>query len=294
MALEPSVRDIGARNVLVEWLGAFIRGSGDWFPVAFAVESLGEVGMDESSVRMAISRLKARDWLVQERRGGSVGYTLTETALETLAAGDAFIYHSEVLTDLSAGWVIVAFSVPESLRSKRHALKARLVAAGFGHTGPGLLIAPARMLGDARRIVRDLDMTDFVELFTAHYEGADIEHLVARGWDMSELGDRYERFLQLAESVLSRWSGGRTPTGRQALDDYLIVLHEWRLVAYSDPRLPGSLLGAEWAGDRARAAFSAVIGVAQPVASRYVEERSRIGGVWELRPAQPGGLPAIP
>ncbi|GAA2227663.1 PaaX family transcriptional regulator [Herbiconiux moechotypicola] len=278
MNQEAPARGIGARDLLVEFLGAFVREEGDWFAVAPVVALLGEVGIDDSSVRMAVSRLKTRGWLEQSRREGASGYSLTPTALELLEQGDAFIYHSRTLTDLSAGWVIVAFSVPEHSRSKRHALKSRLVSAGFGHAGPGLLIAPAGMLGEARRIVHELEVDEFVDLFTGRYESDDLARLVARGWDLADLGDRYRGFLAATDPLVPLWAEPEERSersGREALRDLLSVLHEWRTVAYSDPGLPRDLLGEDWPGDTAQQRFTDLVSRVQPIATRYVHARLR-------------------
>lgn len=262
-------RSVGARNLVTEFLGAFVRRLDDWFPVAPLVSLMSDVGMDEASVRVAVSRLKTRGWLEPERRDGLNGYRLTAIAHELLAEGDAFIYSERRSADVDAGWALVAFSVPEHNRSKRHALKSRLVAAGFGHTGPGLLIAPVGMLPEARRIINDLELSEYTELFTAHYEGREVSDLVGRGWDLPALSARYEQFLQAADAIIRRDQPG-VSTGARALADYLSLLHEWRLVAYSDPGLPAHLLGEGWRGGYARQVFDAEVARLDPVALDHV------------------------
>jgi phenylacetic acid degradation operon negative regulatory protein len=282
MSEERANRAIGARNLVVEFLGAFVRRLDGWLPVAPAVAMLSSDAAEEASVRMAISRLKARGWLVPERRGQASGYTLSPIALAALDAGDEFIYRDRAPAEMADGWVLVAFSIPEPQRSKRHALKARLTAAGFGSSGPGLLLAPARMLGEAQRIVGELEVSAFVELFRAHHEGRDIIALVERGWDLAALQERYASFVVTGRALIAQWNhvGGPPPTSTgdqggasRILDDYLRVLHEWRLVRYSDPGLPPALLGDDWAGIEARSVFVELVELLDRPAFDFVQSR---------------------
>jgi phenylacetic acid degradation operon negative regulatory protein len=280
MSEERATRAIGARNLVVEFLGAFVRRLDGWLPVAPAVAMLSSDAAEEASVRMAISRLKARGWLVPERRGQASGYLLSPIALAALQSGDEFIYRDRAPAEMADGWVLVAFSIPEQQRSKRHALKARLTAAGFGSSGPGLLLAPARMLDEAQRIVDELDVSAFVELFTAHHEGQDIIALVERGWDLAALQERYAAFVVTGRALLARWKSAGSPSATpdqaapgRILDDYLHVLHEWRLVRYSDPGLPPALLGDDWAGIEARSVFVELVELLDRPAFEFVQSR---------------------
>ena len=134
-----------SRTTVVTFLGAVVRPLGDWMPIAGAVDLLGQAGLDAPSVRTAVHRLKGNGWLVSQPRHDVRGYALTETALETLAAGDEVIWHARTPAELAEGWCIVHFGVPESKRAKRHQLRAHLSSLGFGNVGTALWIAPARM-----------------------------------------------------------------------------------------------------------------------------------------------------
>ena len=147
-----------SRSTVVTFLGAVVRPLGSWMPIAGTVDLLTQAGLDAPSVRTAVHRLKGNGWLQSEAREGARGYALTTTALETLAAGDEVIWHARTPADVTDGWCIVHFGVPESMRAKRHQLRAHLSSLGFGNVGTALWIAPARMRTAAERAVTELGL----------------------------------------------------------------------------------------------------------------------------------------
>src|SRR5205823_5070851 len=114
----------------------------------------------------AISRLKKGGTLVQERRGGT-GYRLSSGMGPVFDEGDRRIFGSLEPATLADGWVIAIFSVPESERAHRHQLRSRLTWLGFGNASPGVWLAPARLLPDARRMLERLGLSEYVHLFTS-------------------------------------------------------------------------------------------------------------------------------
>jgi phenylacetic acid degradation operon negative regulatory protein len=114
---------------LVTMLGAFARRAGEWLPVGGIVGLLDALGVDESSARTSVSRLKKRGWLAAEKRDGRSGYRLTPLAKQAFAAGDRVIWHARRPAELDDGWCIASFSIPEQDRAKRHLLRSRLADA---------------------------------------------------------------------------------------------------------------------------------------------------------------------
>src|SRR5688572_23356338 len=96
-----------SRTVLVTFLGSIVRRMGNWMPIGGTIELTAELGLDASSVRTAVSRLKKRGWLVSETRGGVRGYGLSAAALASLAAGDEVIWHARQPANLADGWCVI-------------------------------------------------------------------------------------------------------------------------------------------------------------------------------------------
>jgi hypothetical protein len=159
------------RTLLVTYLGSVVRRMGNWMPISGTVDLMTQAGFDAPSVRSAVFRLKKRGWLVSETRAGIRGYALTDIALNALAAGDEVIWHIRQPANLEDGWCVLSASIPESARAKRHQLRSRLSALGFGNVSTAVWLAPARMLPSAVRAIDELDLTTFCAIFVGDHAG---------------------------------------------------------------------------------------------------------------------------
>ncbi|MFI5530967.1 PaaX family transcriptional regulator C-terminal domain-containing protein [Kitasatospora sp. NPDC051853] len=245
-----------SRTLLVSFLGAVVRPLGNWMPIAGTVELLAQAGLDASSVRTAVFRLKKRGWLESESRSGLRGYALTPAALEALAAGDEVIWHARQPADLGDGWCLVNFSVPESARAVRHKLTAHLAALGFGNIGAAVWIAPARMLPAARRAIAELDLTGQCAVFVGdHVGGQQLTSMVGNGWDLAEIDRRYRAFIEEYGDL----PAGPAADDAQAFVSYLSVVDHWRKLPFRDPGLPPEVLTEDWSGPAAVRLFERLV-----------------------------------
>lgn len=250
------LKPLKSRSMYVSFLGAIVRRLGGWTPIAGTVELMGQLGLDASSVRTSVSRLKSRGWLEPETRDGSRGYLLTPDALDALAAGDEVIWHARQNADLKDGWCIVNFSVPEADRSRRHQLRAHLGALGFGNVGAGVWIAPARMLPAASRALEELELTHLASMFVGQYSGGqDIRTLVQNSWDLEELNRGYKDFMGCHQASVERLATSTSISGEDAFAGYMTAVDHWRRLPFRDPGLPTELLGEDWAAPVAVALF---------------------------------------
>ncbi|WP_236792221.1 PaaX family transcriptional regulator C-terminal domain-containing protein [Amycolatopsis sp. GM8] len=262
-------------TVFAEFLSMFVRPNGNWAPVSAMVGLMGEIGFDEPGVRALISRQKSRGWLVPEKRGPVRGYHLTETALSGLAESDKIVWHARDEAPADDGWVLVTFSVPESVRAKRHVLRSRLVAIGFGTIGPGTLIAPARMLGATQTVLWQHDLGEFVDVFVAQLPpGGDAAGIVRRGWDLTGLNDEYRDFVRVEKPIRALWESRSTAAGAdldaEAFCDYLLAFNRWRRLPLRDPGLPHGLIGSKWEGRAAGELFECLVDLLDVRAQRHV------------------------
>jgi phenylacetic acid degradation operon negative regulatory protein len=216
-AVQPPSRQ--SRSTVVTFLGAVVRPLGSWMPIAGTVDLLTQAGLDAPSVRTAVHRLKGNGWLQSEAREGARGYALTTTAIETLAAGDEVIWHARTPADVADGWCIVHFGVPESMRAKRHQLRAHLSSLGFGNVGTALWIAPARMRTAAERAVTELGLEAHTAVFVGEYHGTqDLTGLLYGSWDLTAIDDGYRDFVTAAHPVFHAYD---IPTTIFVVSDFL-------------------------------------------------------------------------
>ncbi|MEU9888914.1 PaaX family transcriptional regulator C-terminal domain-containing protein [Sphaerisporangium sp. NPDC051011] len=277
---EPDAERVGRphlnRTFLVSFLGAVVRRMGGWMPTAGAIDLMGQCGVDATSARTAIFRLKKRDWLVAQATGGMRGYALTELAARSLDAGDDVIWHARKPADLKAGWCIVHFSVPEAARARRHQLRAHLASLGFGNVGTAVWIAPARMLPAAESAIAELELERHSAVFVGdHVAGQDLGVLIQEGWDLESIDRRYHEFIARFSGLAEDRRGGDSSRPRQAFVTYMSVIDHWRKLPFRDPGLPREVLPPQWAGHEAVALFERIVerfeGRALAYAARYWE-----------------------
>jgi phenylacetic acid degradation operon negative regulatory protein len=254
------------RSLIVTVYGLYARDTDGWLSVALLIRLLAELGVEEAAVRSAISRLKRRGLLAASRRGPVAGYALSAEAREILAEGDAHIFDPPRAT-VAEGWLLAVFSVPESERARRHTLRSRLAALGFGTAAPGVWVAPAHRYELTRATLHRLGLDSYVDLFRADYLAfTDLASAVNEWWDLKTLHRSYVDFV-------AAWEG-LDPTN--AFAAWVRALTDWRRLPYLDPGLPAELLPPEWPGARAIEIFRSLRArLAGPAAEYVATARNR-------------------
>lgn len=232
--------------LILSLFGLYARGEDNWLSVASVVRLMADLGVDGAAARSAISRLKRRGVLRSER-AGAAGYSLEPATLEALAEGDVRIFE-RVRAVPADGWVVVVFSVPESMRDKRYELRGTLTHLGFGTTAAGVWVAPGSLAAETRRTLERRGLSSYVDIFTGdHIAFGDLRSKVRQWWDLDELSKLYAEFLNQYRSVLDTWStNGSTPL--EAFRVYVPMLTQWRRLPYRDPGLPLELMPPGWNG----------------------------------------------
>jgi phenylacetic acid degradation operon negative regulatory protein len=273
------------RALIVTVFGLYVREAGGWISVSRLIGLMGLLGIDAQAVRSSISRLKKRGVLDSERRDNIAGYALSLYAEGVLAEGDRRIFRREEPS--ASDWVLAVFSVPESEREKRHALRSRLSWLGFGTVSSGVWIAPAHVADDAREVLARDGLERYVDLFHADHIGYDdLARRVAQWWDLERIDALYADFIIRYQPLLTRWAR-RTASpdlGAEAFADYVRALTAWRQLPYLDPGLPVGLLPPTWSGAAAARLFADLKSTLESLAHDFV-----VGGDAEARaPSGPG------
>ncbi len=247
--------DLPPRQLITTLFGLYARDEDNWLSVASLVRLMGDLGVDSAAVRSSISRLKRRDTVRSLKRDGVAGYALSPAALEVIREGDVRIFHRK-RASLDDGWLLVVFSIPESERDKRHALRSALAQLGFGTAAPGVWVAPANLYDESARTLHRLGMTDYIDMFSGEHLGfGELRTKVAHWWDLGGLDELYRQFCGEYGGVRAR----RRRTGQppqQAFAQYVPMLTQWRRLPYLDPGLPLELLPRNWHGTKAEELFA--------------------------------------
>ena len=269
------------QQLIVTIYGLYSRNPGDALPVAVLIEMLGDLGYDAPGVRSSVSRLKAKGVLRSIRADKVAKYELSEKVMDVFHEGDQRIFAPE-RSSQEEGWALAIFSVPESLRNRRHQLRTELSGLGFGSVASGVWIAPATVLDQAKKRLEAKGLSQFVDFFRGDYliDGL-IRPKVAQWWDLTALDEQFGEFLSLYGDAVGQWTAlvGENPEHalaastpelrREAFRYYIPMLTLWRRFPYRDPGLPLEYLPDDWKGPAARRTFLSTHRLIAPLAAAH-------------------------
>jgi DNA-binding transcriptional regulator PaaX len=226
---------------------------------------LNRLGVGEHATRATVARMVRRDLLRSVRRGREVFLGLTPRAVEVLRDGQRRLEADVVDRDWDGRWTLLAFSVPETRRADRHALRTRLGWEGFAPLRSGVWVSPWDT--DVSPALAELDLLDHAEVFRAEAAlWTDPARIARQAWDLPTIAEGYRRFLD-------RWSDDAF-RDLDELSRRTLLTAEWLLLIRQDPRLPLALLPPQWPGVRAQELFRALqsllVGPADELAAAWL------------------------
>lgn len=233
------------------------------------IELLRPLGLSAGGTRTVLSRMSRKGWLEAPRQGH---YALTRRGRKLLEAGEARIYRPPRGMPWDGQWQMVAYSIPEELRSLRDRLRVRLQWLGFGQLGNGLWISPHPLAAEVEELATSLGVGDYLEVFRGAYQGFGTPAgLVSRCWNLPALNERYERFFGRWDVEHERVVAMGAPDPRTAYLKRFWLVHEYREFPLLDPYLPTALLPDGWMGTQAAALFESCHDHLAAPAARFVD-----------------------
>ncbi|MFJ9371006.1 PaaX family transcriptional regulator C-terminal domain-containing protein [Nocardia sp. NPDC101769] len=261
-------RDSRLAQLIITLFGLCARAEGNWLSTASLVALMTDLGAESQAVRSSISRLKRRGVLLSARNASATGYSASDSTLEALAEGDLRIFERSRASE-DDGWLVVVFSVPESERAKRHALRTSLTRLGFGTTAPGVWIAPGIVADETRQVLERHGLSEYVDMYIGeHFAFGDLRSKIAQWWDLDELSGMHADFLRRYRPILHHVTVDN-PTPREGFGLYVPMLTEWRQLPYRDPGLPLSVLPPAWNGQAAGVLFDQLEEILSPLAHKH-------------------------
>ena len=227
----------------------------------FAMASL--LGHSDKAMRDCLTRV-VRDGLLTHAggRGRSAIYLATDAGRASLDADlgwTAFAHRIDAgLEPWDGCWHLIGFEIPERRRGARDALRGLLVEFGATPVQPGLYLHSGDLADFARQLASHLGVSEAVTSFVTKklQVGTDKRpaSIVNRLWPIASLADRYmtveQRLLSIAEQA-------PVTNGEHLAASMFAAILDTEAVLRGDPLLHSELLGADWAGKRARQAFMA-------------------------------------
>ena len=227
------------------------RGGAIW--TSSLLRLLGLLGVSERATRSTLSRMKRKGWLRAERRGRHSQYWLTPKGERLLSEGGRRIFEPHDWS-WDGQWCLVVYSIPESKRRLRAALRKRLTFLGFGPLGPGKWISAHDRQAEVQAMLDDLGAGSFVQVFSGeNLDSGDAREIVERCWDLRGLNRKYAKFLARWERDYEHSAPARQ-NGLSPADCFVKtfrISHEYSTFTQADPNLPAELLPEGWLGVRA-------------------------------------------
>lgn len=221
------------------------RGGEVW--MGAIVETCGGLGISETLVRTAVSRLVSAGQLEGWRRGRRSFYRLTERAGAEFAEAERLIYGPP------EAWRWRFVHLPEE---GAEAAMARLERQGYARLRPLLAVGPARGAVPGGMLGFDAEALGAVGL---------LADFAARTWDLAPHARAYAEMLALFAPL-----EGAVIRGASALAARVLLVHVWRQALLRDPRLPAEALPADWPGHAARALFHRLYAALSAAADSHV------------------------
>lgn len=223
------------------------RGGEVW--IGNLIETCAGLGISETLVRTAVSRLVAAGQLTGRRSGRRGYYRLAPGAEAEFAAAARAIYGPPE----PAGWHFVV--LPET---EADAQMAALERSGHARLRPNLAFGPDRA-----------PLPPGVLSFTGRPSGATelLPAFAATLYDLEAHARAYRAFVARFTPLLT---GSCALPGDQALTARLLLVHAYRDALLRDPRLPNEALPPDWPGYAARALFASAYLALSPGADSHV------------------------
>jgi phenylacetic acid degradation operon negative regulatory protein len=240
-----------ARSLLLTILGEFVLPRAEPVWTGSLVAGLGDLGVEEKAARQALARTAADGVLRPDRVGRRTRWELSDHGQDLLRSGAARIFgFMRERRAWDGRWLVLAVTVPETRRSLRHRLRTRLTWVGMGSPTAGLWVVPdADRTEEVASIVADLGIGANAMSWVGPAAGIGDPHdLVAAAWTLDVVEQAYEEFV-------TRFSGQRVRTGREAFGAQVSLVQAWRRFPFLDPELPAELLDHDWPGPAAAALF---------------------------------------
>ncbi len=240
------------QHLLVTLLGDYFLDAPEFLPSGGLVSLLEEFAVTAAGARAALSRLARRGLLVGAKRGRHTAYRLAPGAAAVLReSARRAVEFGALERPWSGTWSIVSFSVPESKRQVRAALRARLRWLGFAPLYDGVWVSPHPPTDTLDEALSELGV-DSASVFVGVAREGGVPPLFA--WDLEGLRAIYDDFIAEFADVRRRVGKGEVGAA-EALVARTRVMDRWRAVPALDPDLPLELLGAGWPREHARALF---------------------------------------
>jgi phenylacetic acid degradation operon negative regulatory protein len=243
-------RPLRGGSLIVTIFGDSIMPRGGAVALGSLIALAAPFGLNERLVRTATARLAQDGWLQGHRAGKLSEYRLSRDGRERFAEATRRIY-SAPDAEWSGRWTLVV--LPPMRAAERKEIKEELIWRGFGELSTNVFAHPELDLRSLTQRSPSGSLSKVIVFDAGLADGDAPQRLVSLGWDLDDLGRRYQRFVHRFERVLAALDDLRTLDHQSAFIVRTLLIHEYRRLHLRDPLLPSRLLRANWPGAQAAA-----------------------------------------
>lgn len=269
-----SQRPLRAGSLIVTLYGDVLAPRGGTAWLGSLINALEPFGLNDRLTRTSVFRLAKDGWLTSTPVGRKSYYGLTDVGQRRFEAAAKRIYAAPV-DDWDGQWLLVLINGLEA--STKEQVRKELGWLGFGSLAPGLLGHPNPDTPAIMEFLKEQKLEDDVWLMhgqrVAMTSGQTVRDWVSRSWQLEDLENRYEKFLQQFRPIYQAARSARQLDPEMAFRTRVLLIHEYRKVHLRDPLLPNTLLPAAWPGRSAYQLCRNLYGKVVTDSERYVTEQ---------------------
>ncbi|WP_246703638.1 MULTISPECIES: phenylacetic acid degradation operon negative regulatory protein PaaX [unclassified Rhizobium] len=266
---------IKAASFIVTIYGDVVEPRGGVVWIGNLIETCKSVGITETLVRTAVSRLVTAGQLAGEREGRRSYYRLTDAAQAEFAEAASLFYGPEPAVRWQ--FVLINGPAPEEIMQG-------LERDGFARLGPRLAMGthPALPL-PGRVVVFDAQLAT---------ENGALREFAEEAWNLQHFAEAYSEFTARFGAFSQRVGDCAALSSFDCLIARLLLVHQYRLIMLREPHLPKSALPGNWPGKEARRLFADLYLLLSKKADAYVGRRfvNEAGKLKEATPASQNRL----
>ena len=242
-------RPLRGGSLIVTLFGDSIMPRGGAVALGSLIALAAPFGLNERLVRTAAARLAKEGWLEGHRLGKLSEYHLSEDGRARFAEATKRIYSGPDF-GWSGRWTVIV--LPPMQPADRKELRQELIWRGFGELSTNVFAHPEL---DSRSLALPggpAGLLSKVIVFDASLADDDApQRLVGLGWNLDDLGLRYQRFVKKFALVLASLMHLRSRDDQACFMVRTLMIHEYRRLHLRDPLLPPRLLPVDWPGAQA-------------------------------------------
>ena len=247
------------QSAMLTLYGDYLLNRRDEIGIGCLITLLANLGMSQSAVRSAVSRMCRAGLLKIRSERRKNYYSLTPRGHKLLSEGAQRIFVRKD-TRWDGTWSIVTYSIPERERKKRDLLRRELTWMGYGTAGGGTMISPYDLTSEVIETAERLGAVEHVQVYEARQKGlTDAKRVVSTCWDLGKIHKKYASFIAKYQPRFEEWqkriSKGEPVDSGEYFVERFALIHEYRKLPFYDPDLPDELLPDDWLRPKAAALF---------------------------------------